>query len=244
MGRRIQSLGMVCVFAGVSVWGPAAFAQLRSEKNASILNYLGRFHGVGYSDGYHANSNSTSSNSARPGDRVGNWTGAGASQLYGTPSTIETTRARPTFGVQDRWVGVGLSQPTGHTYPVQSSFAPYSTPAPIPSPAPASRVAPPPNRPEALPTESLLRESLPSPSDINPRVKRPSGLLNESSGGPVGYTPSRYPGDNPSGYPGGNGYPGGTRGVGQATSRSEHGKVQATYPQSELAPQFIIPPSS
>lgn len=193
MRRRIQFLGMLFAIAGASANSPAAFAQLRGEKNASLLNYLGRFHGVGYGDGYHTCPDKLKS--AHLPD--------GQSQLFASPSTVGSLpiahgNLRPRLGVEDRWVGLhSPSYSSGQTVSQPSRFREYWTPTngPIYEGAGAhgpmsGGVAWPTeghiDHGEPTPAKSLLHSepSYPtgpatphvpgSPSDSNPRVIQPA----------------------------------------------------------------------
>ena len=73
-------------FAFVGVFAAVAQAQLPSER-FSPINYFGRYHGFGYSDGYHA----------CKGGRCNSWSlwkpWESMSSLYGSPSPSTSNRA-------------------------------------------------------------------------------------------------------------------------------------------------------
>ncbi len=85
MVTRLLSVAFVCVF------NVAALAQLPSE-SFSPLNYFGRYHGFGYSDGYHAckDGHCNSDKGKRNGSIWKPW--ESMSSFYGSPTAPPSNR--------------------------------------------------------------------------------------------------------------------------------------------------------
>ncbi len=147
-----------------------AFAQPRGDKNFSVVNYLGRFHGIGYSDGYHA---CPDGNCGPRGSSQGIASGP---QLYDVPSTVAYPTASAPLLVQDNFLGLRQNNIPSeirttpvYSAPVYSGGSPgtnYSTPSRI---GPTYTVPPPPITPE--PVRPVPAGPL-SPSDSNPRMRQ------------------------------------------------------------------------
>lgn len=160
MRRRYQILGM-----GIALWSAAAsssesMAQFGNNTNYPVLTYLGRYHGVGYSQGYHA-------------CKTGNCNPV--SQLYQTPSapiTVVPGQAAPM--ASDPWPDFGGSLWDSFQSVDSSPSASYSL-----HKAPddgrsfgtqRSLLAPEPVQGVPYPTRPAAPRS---PSDNNPRTQRP-----------------------------------------------------------------------
>lgn len=236
MRQGIRFLGMVCALGGlvtVSAGSTPVYAQLRGEKNASILNYLGRFHGVGYSDGYH-----------NCPDKAKCGPGVSQAELFQSPSIVGQTNFRPLLGVQDRWVGLSAGGVGAQTYSYPSTVtyqnsggypAQYSAPYASPGygyPTPASPVQP--LVPDGIPNQQP-RSLIPgpsSPSDNNPRMMNPANARpgvepNGESQLPVKTGPVSLPAEFYHHY--------------SHAPSGAYGTTQGGYSQSEFAPQYVRP---
>lgn len=168
MVTRLLSVALVCVF------NVAAQAQLPSE-SFSPLNYLGRFHGFGYSEGYHAckdgRCDSDNSKSSRGGSIWKPW--ESMSSYYGTAtappsSRVVTPRATskaplysqencvaPNFGVPNLGsVAPSFGSTMGVSPQPMYQAPPQSLPKWAPTPQPSYESVPP-----------APSQSQPSPSD-------------------------------------------------------------------------------
>jgi len=98
MPTRLLSIAFACFF------GAAAQAQLASDR-LSPLNYFGRYHGFGYSDGYHA----CKDGRCKTGSSWTNWTGISTFHSEPTPPpnnrvvTMRATGLVPRFS-QEQYV--------------------------------------------------------------------------------------------------------------------------------------------
>jgi len=144
MLKRPLSIALVCVFS------VAAQAQLPSER-FSPINYFGRFHGFGYSDGYHAckdgrcntkgntngningnsNSNSNSWSTWKPWESM--------SSFYGSPSPPPSNRV---LGV--RAMPIPMSQNYSQAYYPSPSLEHSTDFSSLPTPASQLQLGSPP----------------------------------------------------------------------------------------------------
>lgn len=124
---RFAFVSLVCLFAA------NAQAQLPSSR-FSPVNYFGRYHGFGYSDGYHA---CKDGNCSRP-----SWSPFGSmSTFYGAPSAPPTRV--PVFVPPMSYApsySTGYAEAIDYGTANQGTIAP--TPAPVPVPVPMPMPAP------------------------------------------------------------------------------------------------------
>jgi hypothetical protein len=132
MVARLMILPVVCLLSVV------AHAQLPSQNRVTPINYFGRFHGFGYSDGYHACKD----------ERPKSWYSwsplSGMSSFYGEPTLPPSTRSLGT--VLPRRVPYAPAQvQSTEVHPYSQSLTPAAssvvnpTPAPYYGPAPAAQ---------------------------------------------------------------------------------------------------------
>lgn len=161
MRRRYQILGLGIALWSVATSSSESLAQFGNSTNHPVLTYLGRYHGVGYSQGYHA-------------CKTGNCNPV--SQLYQAPSSPEIYAPVPAPPVaRDPW-----PEFSGRIWnPIRSlgaspadSYSLYSSPDDMSSfGAERSSIVPEPV--QSVPSPS--RPALPSsPSDRTPRVQSPA----------------------------------------------------------------------
>ncbi len=168
MVTRLLSVAIVCVF------NVAAHAQLPSE-SFSPLNYLGRFHGFGYSEGYHACKDGRCDSGKNGSASIWKpWESMSTNYSTATapPSNRVVTQRAPSKAPlysQENCVAPSFS-------PVAPSFGPPMGVSPLPM-----YQAPPPSLPKWAPTPQpsyetvppAPRQSQPSPSDRN-RLELPA----------------------------------------------------------------------
>ena len=128
MLKRPLSIALVCVFS------VAAQAQLPSER-FSPINYFGRFHGFGYSDGYHAckdgrcNTKGNSRSTWKPWESM--------SSFYGSPTPPPSDRA---LGVR----AISMSQNYTQAYYPSPSLEQSTDFSSLPTPASQLQLGSPP----------------------------------------------------------------------------------------------------
>ena len=167
MVTRLLSVAIVCVF------NVAAHAQLPSE-SFSPLNYFGRFHGFGYSEGYHAckdgrcdSGKSGSASIWKPWESMSSYYGTATAPPSNRVVTQRATSKAPLYS-QENCVAPNFGPP--NFGPVAPNFGPSLDVSPQPM-----YQAPPQSLPKWSPTpkpsyESVPpapRQSQPSPSDRN-----------------------------------------------------------------------------
>lgn len=159
MRRRYQILGM-----GIALWSAAAnsseiLAQFGNSTNHPVLTYLGRYHGVGYSQGYHT-------------CKTGNCNPV--SQLYQTPSSPDLYSAVQTPPMaRDPWPDF-VGSIWNPLQPIDSSPAGSYSLYPSPDDGKSFGAQKSPLPPEPVRSEPTVRPAAPSsPSDNNPRLQRP-----------------------------------------------------------------------
>lgn len=164
---RITSYSLAFLLA--SLVSASALGQLPNQSKSSPLNYLARFHGIGYSDGYHA-----CPNNQCPPNR--SWAKpVSFSSFYGEPTPPPGTRFHrpaPSYSVYQSYTHGGemmvhppTVQPSQHSPTMQLA----------PSPSMNST----PDYPSAIPSHSiLLQNDAPAgspPSMSNPGRAEPWG---------------------------------------------------------------------
>lgn len=165
MRRCYRIFGLGFALLGVELGASECRAQFGNGTNYPVLTYLGRYHGIGYSQGYHA----CNSGSCSP-----------VSQLHRTAS-VPVAFARPvvpttTPVTRDPWPDLGGSNWSQYQSMEQTSSLGYSLYA---SPDQGSSATAPPTStfltPEPTPISPMPNRSAPlaSPSDANPRLRSP-----------------------------------------------------------------------
>jgi hypothetical protein len=176
---RISTSSLTLLFA--SLVSSSALGQLPNQSKSSPLNYLARFHGIGYSDGYHSCPNNQCAPNrswAKP---------ASFSSLYGEPTPPPGPRFHrpaPSYSVYQSYdqgiemiVTPQVSQPSQH--------------------APAMQLAPPPSMnstldyPSAIPRHSILLQN-DSPAGGPPSMANP-GRTDQWGAGPSELIPPPQP---------------------------------------------------
>lgn len=182
MPTRLLSIAFASFFCAV------AQAQLSSDR-FSPINYFGRYHGFGYSDGYHA----CKDGRCNTGSSWINWTGV--STFYGEPTPPPSSRFAPMRAPgflprysQDEYVAPifndGLEY-SSHTLPTPSSMM-QMQPSPQVMTAPQSTI-PLQNFYESVP--AVPRDSQSSPSDRS--LELPAPLSKPESVSPAPQVQSR-----------------------------------------------------
>ena len=166
MLTRLMSIAFASFFCA------AAQAQLSSDR-FSPINYFGRYHGFGYSDGYHA----CKDGKCKTGSSWISWTGM--SSFYGEPTPPPNSRVLPMRSTgflphysQEEYVAPSFNDGLGfssHTLPTPSPMM-QMQPAPQVMAAPQS-TAPSPSLYEPVP--AFPRDSQPSPSDRSLELPAP-----------------------------------------------------------------------
>lgn len=165
MRRRYRIFGLGLALIGGALGAPQCQGQFGNGTNFPVLTYLGRYHGIGYSQGYHA----CNSGNCSP-----------VSQLHPSPSApISSTRplALPTSrSPRDPWPDLGGNnwiQYQKMDHASSGGYSLYSTPDP-------GNPAEPIHLPSFLPLEPIGNHPEPSrpvaptsPSDTNPRLRPP-----------------------------------------------------------------------
>ena len=151
MLTRTLSIALVCVFT------IAAQAQLPSER-FSPINYFGRFHGFGYSDGYHAckdgRCNTNSWSNWKPWESM--------SSVYGSPTPPPSNRA---LGVRAK----PMSQNYQQAYYPLPSLEPSTDFSALPTPASQLRIPPAPlNGTHRAPADKTFETVPPAPVRTQP----------------------------------------------------------------------------
>ena len=154
MVTRLLSVAFVCVFNVVSN------AQLPSE-SFSPLNYLGRFHGFGYSEGYHAckdgrcesGKSGISGSIWKPWDSMSSFYGSATAPPIRRVVTPRATSTVPVYG-QECFVAPNFGTPMDLSPLPKYQSVPQSLPKLAPSPQPSHESFPP-----------APKQSQPSPSD-------------------------------------------------------------------------------
>ena len=212
MVTRLLSVAIVCVF------NVAANAQLPSD-SFSPLNYLGRFHGFGYSEGYHAckdgrcNSGKGGSGSsiwkpwesmssfygsatAPPNQRVVTQRPTSQAPLYSQEYCVSPNFGPPNIGPVSPSFAPSIDVSHQPTYPSPQQTLPKRTPTPQPSyesvpPAPKqSQPSPSDRNMLELPAPQKLEQVPASPKGESRDVSSNSYLQNQSSNfRPTGFTP-------------------------------------------------------
>lgn len=158
--RRFTTYSLTLLLA--SLVSASAFGQLPNQSKSSPLNYLARFHGIGYSDGYHS-----CPNNQCPPNR--SWAKpVSFSSFYGEPTPppgARFHRPAPSYSVyqsynrgEEMMVHPPTSSPSQH--------------------APAMQLAPPPSMnstpdyPSAIPSHSILLQN-DSPAGSRPSMSNP-----------------------------------------------------------------------
>lgn len=145
-----------------SLASTSAFGQLPNQSKSSPLNYLARFHGIGYSDGYH----SCPTNQCPPNR---SWAKpASFSSFYGEPTPPPGTRFQrpaPSYSVyqsythgEEMMVHPPASQPSQHAPAMQLAPPPSMHPTPYNS--------------SAIPSHSILLQN-DSPAGSPPSMSNP-----------------------------------------------------------------------
>ena len=167
MVPRVFSLAIACLLS------LPAHAQLPSSRGSST-NHLGRYHGFGYSDGYHAcqDGKCKTSNASSSGKPWKPWEPIAI--LHAKPTSPATSRLGKTSLGKTSSID---TPPTNFPHrngrdsesfkPVQSynpsynaSYSPSYSPIPVPSPSPSSR---PRSFPSLTPIPSSIPSSIPTP---------------------------------------------------------------------------------
>jgi hypothetical protein len=164
-----------------SLVSTSAYGQLPNQSKSSPLNYLARFHGIGYSDGYHSCPN----NQCAP---KGAWAKpTNFSSFYGEPTTPPGSRfckPAPSYSVYqshshgaETIVYPPAGQPSHHAPAMQLGPAPgvHSTP----------------DYPSAIPSHSILLQN-DSPAGAPPRGAAP-GQADQWGPGPAELIPPPQP---------------------------------------------------
>lgn len=156
MVPRVFSLAIACLLS------LPAHAQLPSSRGSST-NHLGRYHGFGYSDGYHACQDgkcktSNASSSGKPWKPWKPW--EPISILHAKPTSPATSRLGKTLSIAPPTNFPHRNGRDSESFkPVQSynpSYSPSFSPIPVPSPSPSSR-------PRSFPSLTPIPSSIPSP---------------------------------------------------------------------------------
>lgn len=160
MLMRLLSIAFACFYCA------SAQAQLASDR-FSPINYFGRYHGFGYSDGYHA----CKDGRCTTGSGLTGWTGwtgwTGVSTFYGEPTPPPNSRVIPV-----RAPGFLPRFPQEeYVAPVFNDGLDYSSQS-LPTPSPMMQMQPVPQVMTAPPSQGLYEplqspplQSYPSPSD-------------------------------------------------------------------------------
>jgi len=166
MPTRLLSIAFACFF------GVAAQAQLASDR-FSPLNYFGRYHGLGYSDGYHA----CKDERCKTGSSWKNWTGMSTFYSEPTPppnNRVVTTRATslvPRFS-QEQYVAPSFNDGIDISSQAMPTSSPMMQMHPTPQSMSVPQLAPPPSSLyETVP--AAPRQSQPSASDRMLEVPAP-----------------------------------------------------------------------
>ncbi len=176
----------------VSALGAAAQAQLPSDR-FSPINYLGRYHGFGYSEGYHAckeaRCNSASSGSFwKPWESMSNFYGSATAPPNNRSVGMRTNNVAPLYG-QEYFtspsvgqsmdvapVQVPMSSPLAQPKPFDMQPKTFATPKNLIQQEPSS-----PKSYESVPPTPLQKQSSPSDRD---RLDLPAPTTTS------GYTPA------------------------------------------------------
>jgi hypothetical protein len=162
MITRLLPVVIVCVFAA------AADAQLTSDRYSPI-NTFGRYHGFGFSDGYHSCKDGRSNNSVsfwKPWESM--------SSFYGSPTQPPSNRAMNTTSSSLLYSPARAYHANpGFAQPVEEVFTQPSAPAYVPQqmvPAAPLQVPPlnraPQNSYESVPPAPLQLQSSPSDREL------------------------------------------------------------------------------
>jgi hypothetical protein len=178
MSRRL-SLGISVVAASFVLAGQTAFAQIPSANTwrTAPLNYFARFHGFGYSDGYH----SCKGNECEP--RKSWLTGENMSSFYGEPTAPSPRSVRsklPSYApyqASQHYMNVSPQYDTEVSHGMSLSPMPMGEMMhPIPPSAPV------PMAPTHLQLVPESTAPAASPSDVSPYdIPRPNALRSPES---------------------------------------------------------------
>jgi hypothetical protein len=160
---KIRSLSCAVILGTVCSIGTSSpvMGQIPSQARSSPINYFGRFHGFGYSDGYHSCPTPRSPRGHGLAQSLGS--PADFSSYYGSPTAPTAMQAPPYMPLQQT--------------PAIPSMPAYSSPSLLtPTPAPPRSMmqeSPRSSTPSMTTPSPTLRapESTPSPSDLSPGRK-------------------------------------------------------------------------